>query len=169
MTTQQPEMAGLRLKAKAWRDALKDADTGPLRIAADVVKVGEDWETWRSEAGGADCTTWLRSEFGKGRGLAFFRRIDAAVVKIGEHCRRTYNWQTACYVAQNVPADKLDDVKSAIRFATKGNGGMPLSYVQGQLVVRGILKKTVKHKSHTCDRCKVLERFIADHGMVPPG
>lgn len=159
-------MTTLQERLVVWRKALHDASAGPLRIARDIVQLGERWESYREEASGLDCTTWLRANLGRGHGLGFFQRVAHAVDVIGEHCRRTYHWRVACYVAQNVPASKVGLVDKAIRDATVSNGGVPLSPDQGERAVKRVLKH--KPQRARCARCERLERFISDNGLEVP-
>ena len=74
---------------------LRDGATGPLRIAKDVIRLGENWEARREEADGKTFAQWLTSAFGplyrqrwwkaraeavrEFKGLAYRLHHDAAV------------------------------------------------------------------------------------------
>ena len=50
--------------AKRAHASLREGSTGPLRIAKEVVKLGEEWERRRGEAEGKTYSQWLSLTFG---------------------------------------------------------------------------------------------------------
>lgn len=145
-------LVDLETRAKRWRKAMADADTGPLTIAKEVVDVAEHWEQWKAQADGMGATDWLKHTFGEGKTLAFWQRRHDAVEKLGEAVRRTFNHDVAVWVAQNVPAEQHKDVVRAIMKARKDNGDNCLSVMQARRVVSTVLD--YKPRQKTCAQCR---------------
>jgi hypothetical protein len=157
-----------------WRAALTDAATGPLVVAAEVVKLAEDWPAYQEEAGGATATQWLRSTLGKGQGLPWFARRHEAVKKLGEACRRTWHHEAAVWAAENVGDDvSLRRLKDAVHDAYVANGRNPLTEPQ----VRGVAAKVLGRakRGRVCKGCAeararvaLLEETLRKAGLAVP-
>lgn len=144
-----------------WRSALASGDCGPLVIAADVVRVGAEWdEKYKEEAGGASCTTWLRRELGPGRNLAWFARRHEAVEHLGESIRRTMHHEVAVWIHDNVPKEAWTKVVMAVTIAAKKQRGVPLTPPQARRVVCPIIGK-VSGTKRGCSRCSDFEVQVA--------
>jgi hypothetical protein len=138
--------------AKRFRDAMSNADTGPLIIASEVVELSEKWDDYRAEAGNLKFTAWLTREMGsQGRGLGFFKKRHEAVIGLGEHIRRSLNHEVAVYIWNSVPEDKKLNVVDALTQAYARNSKCPLTYGQAAPIINGIVGKAKQHKvCHDC-------------------
>lgn len=169
MSLQAMPQERLAERAARWRRALADSATGPLIIASEIVKLAEDWESHKTEADGLSCTSWLRATLGRGRSLAWFARRHAAVVTLGEACRRTMHHEVACYVAQNVTAEHRDAVRLMLMRECKAQNGNPLSIAQAKLKIAqfiGVVR--VPRCAVACTRCAELEKVILAAGLTLP-
>lgn len=161
------EVGRLGEKASRWKTAMRDRDTGPLVIAKEVVELAADWESYRQEAGGLDCTTWLRTQaFRPGEGLAWWRTRADAAVALGEASRRYMHHDVATYIYRTVPKDKWDEVKMALMRGAKEQNGMPMKLTQARRVIGTIIKR--KSVKRACVRCAELEKVLAAHGLKAP-
>jgi len=152
-----------------WKAALRSADTGPLVIAEDVLQIAGEWERYRVEARGLDCTSWLRKELGRGRSLAFFERRAHAVKVLGEACRRVLHHDVAVWIAGRVrDPEAVQRVMWALMRATKKQGGNCLTPAQARPIVLATLGIERAPRTIGCARCAELERLLAEHGIVLP-
>jgi hypothetical protein len=160
---------------KRWKAAMKHAATGPLVIAQEIVRVGRQWElvqpvtgkSYREEAGGLSCTTWLQEVFGVGHGLGFFERRQRAVERFGEAIRRTVHHDVAKWLLKRV-SDKSKD-KEVVEMLIReyyANNGNPLSLGQATLRVAVLLgDKAPRAKKDECKRCKELMKILDKYGI----
>ncbi len=157
--------------ARRLRPAMAGAACGPLIVAADVVKLADNWTLYQAEANGRSPAEWLIKTFGKGKDLAWFTRRFEAVELIGEAARRTWHHEAAVWVVDHVrDVTHVQRLNVAVMEERKRNGNNPLTKVQVTLLAKkiGILvSKTKPHK--TCGRCGVLEAALKAAGVaVPP-
>lgn len=150
------------------RSALAASDTGPLVVAADVMRLANEWDSYKAEAGGASCTAWLRKNVSKGRGLPFFAARDAAVQKLGESVRRQLHHEVAVWVVGSTPEAKWKDIVTALTFARKRNAGSALTKPMAVRVVRGIIGGQAKPRKVACDRCAKLADVLRANGIDVP-
>ena len=155
----------LSARVSHWRVALAASDTGPLVIAAEVVRFSNEWNVYSDEAGGGSCTSWLRKTLGNGRGLAYFEVRDRAVKKLGESVRRTLHHNVAVWIVNNAPEPTWKACVEALTFSRKKNGGNALTMQQARLVLRPILGIQVKPRGVTCARCARLEELLRENGV----
>jgi len=59
-----------------------DHQTGPLRVAEEVVEILDDWERYREQADGLDADTWAAKTFGKRHSARDHRRRCQAISKL---------------------------------------------------------------------------------------
>jgi hypothetical protein len=146
----------LHSNAQRWSAALRASAQGPLLIAPSVLAVAEAWPSYRHEADGRDCTTWLLATLGKN--LVWFRCRAAAVHKLGPWSAKMLHHDVALWVAGKVGSNQeIDLVKFALMKATKEWAtGACLSLGQARPVVAKALGlKPVAKKG--CSRCAELE------------
>lgn len=146
-------------RVKGWRKALVDADTGPLCIAIDVVKIVDDWETYRKDAKGLTASAFLRRELGRGRDVAFFRRRARAVTNLGEHIRRKVNHNVAVWIDQNFSGPEATRAVFVVCSVAK-NGNNAFSYAQARPIVLTALNRKTEKQPRECPRCKLLEEEV---------
>jgi hypothetical protein len=148
-------MSKLTDVAKQIKSAMEHSDTGPLVIAADVVKLAEKWKDYKEDAGKLSCAQWLTRELGnKKRGLAYFRARHRAVEALGEESRRMLHHEMAVYIVNNVPKEQWDEVKETLYKKCVRNNHCPLSPGQA----RPLIYKIVGHvPGRGCSRCAMLE------------
>lgn len=146
-----------------WKQALKHAAVGPLVVASEVVALSEEWESYKQEAEGLSCTAWLRSKLGKGMGLAWFKDRHRAVQVLGESCRRTIHHKMAVWVMNQVPPEKLREVKEELMRGFLENGRNPLTPRQGERRVKKIIG--TKATPRVCGRCLMLEAKLKENGI----
>lgn len=149
----------LRERAKHFRKALAQVDTGPLVLAPEVVELAERWGEFEAEADGLSVNGWLRRELGNGKTLAWFKRRAEAVEKLGEASRRVLHHEVAVYVLQSVPSALWELVVTALAKARLKNGRCALSMKQAERVIREIVGHSPQKK--VCARCLELEAKVA--------
>jgi len=154
---------GLSAKAAKWKAALSDAATGPQRIAAEVVSLANDWERYREEAEGQDCTTWIRKTIPP-YNLARFQRLMNSANKLGDYAKRALHHQAVIFVANGVPAPKLEQVKTALIRKYRESGNNPVTLCQAHRIVARELDKKAKPK--VCKGCLRLEKILKQHGIA---
>jgi len=158
----------LRQRAKRWKDALKQADTGPLIVASEVCSVVDDWERYEQEAKGLNCDAWLKKVFGGGRGTAWFIRRRDAVKLLGEACRRTIHHEVAVWlVNKRLNKTKLEEVKAMLMRECAANGRNPLSPGMAKQRIFQLIGKPHK-RTRLCMRCQMLEELLRDNGIDVP-
>lgn len=155
-------------KAKRWGRALVDEATGALTIASEIVKLSEEWETFRAEAGGVDCTTWLRKEVSRGRGLPFWHARAEAVAALGESVRRFMHHEVAVWLKNKTLSDEqLERAKFILKSEMRKNANKPLNRMQAHRALRDVLGITPA-KSRVCERCQELEELLRAKGIEIP-
>jgi hypothetical protein len=173
MALATPERLTEKLKdySSRWRAACRAGDTGYLIIARDVLDVANRWETYRAEADGKECTTWLRAELGPGKTLDWFRKRQAAVDALGEDVRRWMHHEVAIWLVAKVTSpDERDVAKRALSLVTRQQKSNPLTKAQAYRVVAGALGWKKDHVSiETCARCAELEEILRANGIAMPG
>jgi hypothetical protein len=157
----------LDAKLGRWRRALADAATGPLLIASEVVSLASHWETVKEEAGGLDCTAFLRHHLGPGRGLAYFAARHDAVKALGEASRRTMHHEVAVWISRTVPEQYMQQVKLALMRGAREQNGNPLTLQQAKPRVYEITGKPAR-KPKACGRCAELEKLLRNNGVIIP-
>jgi len=162
-----PQGEPLADRAKRWRKALQDADTGYNVIAREVLQVVDDWERYKADAGGMTPSAWLRRTFGKGKDAQFFRVRDDAVTKFGESSRRTMHHDVLKWAGAIVPASMRQKVKDILTAARKENGNNCLTLAQARPLVLAIIGPRSK-RTKTCSRCETLAAFILSKGLEVP-
>jgi len=150
---------------KKLRGCVKSGANGPLIIANDVVALSNNWSAYKHEAGGITCTQWLIGICGAGKGLAFWKRLDSAVQRIGEESRRQLDYRVALYVSNNVSDEHLRNVFKMLISNMKENGGNPLTLKQATRRIAAITGKTPGKK--TCACCRKYEQLLIKHGIDP--
>lgn len=159
-----PRHENLVQKASRWKRALADAATGPLIIAGEIVELCNNWDAYKEEADGLSASAWLRQVCGAGRGQAWFYSRHRAVERLGEACRRTMHHEVAVWITNHVTDCHLDEVKLMLMRECKANGGNPLTTPQAIRRIRKITGKS-EPRRRECDRCQLLEKILADHGI----
>lgn len=165
-TNMKRNREGLQERVSRWRAALAAADTGPLAIAADVVRLADEWKEHEAEAGGVSCTTWLRKTLGKGRSLAWFETRARAVESLGESVRRTLHHEVAVWLVNNAPQPTWKAVVEALMFARKRNGGNALTLAQAKPIARQIIGIAASPRRVSCMRCQRLEKQLKENGIA---
>jgi len=158
--TSELEEFGIKL-----RKCVTSGTSGPLAIAADVVKLAAVWSAHKDEADGLTCSQWLIGICGAGKGLAWWEKRDAAVKRIGEHARRRLDHNVAVFVSNNVSDEFLKPVCDMLLSSMKQNAGNPLTIAQAKLRIAIIVGKKAGKK--TCAQCRRLESIIKSHGLDP--
>jgi hypothetical protein len=154
------EKEPLKARTKRWKKVMLDAATGPLIIAGEVVELANEWENHRDGAGGIDCTTWLRTVFGRGKGLGWFRHRHEAVVQLGEAIRRTIHHDVAIWVMNQVPQNLQKKVVKMLTLECRDNGNNPITYQIAIPLIREQTGKAIKQRKRTCKRCTYLEGLL---------
>jgi hypothetical protein len=153
MAMQNIDPRRLPTLAAKWRSALADAATGPLAVAGEVVRMAEDWESYKVEAEGLTASQWLANTFGQGKGLPWFNRRHEAVQRLGEACRRTWHHEAAVWVAENVRDDvSLRRLKDAAHDAYVENGRNPLTLGQIHTVAAKVLGHKPAFREYQCHK-----------------
>lgn len=142
-------------KVKRAREAMSDADVGPLVAAEIICDVVENWAQYRQEAGDVTYNTWLRREFGRGRTYAWFKRRLTAVQTFGESIRRMANHHLAVWMVQNIPQSQRGDALVLLGQMYVGNHRVPVTLAYGSESLRTHLEITPRAKH--CPRCEILE------------
>ena len=142
--------------ASRWRRSLKDAATGPLVIAVEVIAITDDWESYRKDSGGLTASAFLRRELGGGRDRAFFERRADAVTKLGEAVRRTMHHEVAVWVAQNFSGLEARRVAKALTDSFVRNNKNPLTLAQAKPVAFKVTNRKTERIEKQCSRCLVL-------------
>ena len=126
-------------RSKRWKAAMRNADTGPLMIARDVVGVCDNWERYKNEVEDLTLGQFLGDLFGGGRKAAFWKRIAMSVESLGSDCRRFMHWQVAIWVFQTVSVDNRSRVVKELAHAYNDNGKNPLTPSMAKRLVRKLL------------------------------
>ena len=165
--TNQIELGTTRLgiRLQHWKRALADAATGPLVIAADVCDVADHWEGYRADADGVDATTWLKTN--TGWNLAWFRRRNTAVLRLGEAVRRWMHHEVAVWLLP-IPDESVREVVASLRVATHRNNENPISLAVAKPIVNELLHRVPSTEPRACPRCKVLVALLEKHGIPVP-
>ena len=158
-----PSIAGapttrLGQKAKEFRQALAQVDTGPLILAPKVIALASEWSEYEAEVEGLAINGWLRRELGAGKTLAWFKRRAEAVDKLGESVRRTLHHEVAVRILGTVPENRWAEIVAALQRARLKNGHCALSPKQADKVIRELLGRAPQVK--ICARCSALEAEI---------
>jgi hypothetical protein len=169
MAMREPSGSELVERAMQLRRMMQDAACGPLAAAAVVVGLAENWEAYKEEAGGRKCTTWLRDELGRGRGLSFFKQRHDAVRRAGEHTRRTWHHEALLWAVNSCHDElTLKRLDRAVLDAKKvSNGGNPLTKQQVMRIAVPIIGRTPK-KQVECARCERLSKALMAAGLPVP-
>lgn len=149
------------------RKAMSNAATGPLLVAAEVMAISEDWDSYEAEAEGLSCSAWLRKFLGRGHNLAFFEVRARAVEILGEDVRRWMHHDAAKWCANIVPVAHRSTVKAALYAAHKEAGATILSEAQTRPIVMRIIGRG-HVRAKTCTRCQILERLLTENGIAVP-
>jgi hypothetical protein len=157
------------------RGMMDDGALGPLRAAEPICAVlAPNWNSYKAEAGGMRCTSWLISVLGKGHGLGYFQPRYKAVKLLGEDARRWIHHDLAKWVVkQTQDREQLRKIKVEWRTAWRANGKNPLSIMQGTRIARELLGKTPRKRDTALEDAKQriaqLEHELVQHGIpVPP-
>jgi hypothetical protein len=163
-TAENLERVGRRL-----RDVLGNAATGPLVASSDVMRLADEWEDrWKAEAGGIDCTTWLRKTLGAGRSLGWFERRHRAVASLGEAIRRTIHHDVAVWLVQTFPESDWQRAKLTLMRGCRAQNGNPLTLPQARRIVAKTLGVTLGRGAKPCARCTELEEILKANGIDVP-
>jgi len=151
-------MSKLTDVAKQIKSAMEHADTGPLVIAADVVKLSENWKDYKEDAGKMTCSQWLTRELGnRKRNIKYFTARHRAVEALGEESRRMLHHEVAVYIINNVHKDQWDEVKETLYKKCVRNNHCPLSPGQARPIIHQIIGHV---PGRGCPRCAMLEAEI---------
>jgi hypothetical protein len=153
--------------ATRLKNAVTTGATAPLIVSEDVARLADQWDDYREEAGGVDCTTWLKKICGVGRDLAWWMMRHSAVEALGEASRRVVDHTVAVWITRMRRAPDLEKVMFVLRREQKRNHGIPITKKMAVTVLRA--EKLIAPAQHkTCDRCKLLEKVIRDLGGEVP-
>jgi hypothetical protein len=160
MNAERKTMSELTERTSKWRKALSDAATGPLIIASEVCELSDQWSKFSAEAAGLSCTQWLKTTFGKGRGLGWFRRRARAVSVLGEACRRRIHHNVAVWLVDAAPDEtSLAAAKQKLFVAYKANGDNALTEAQAK---RALPEFCGQRAKKGCENCAALLARIAE-------
>ena len=160
------------------RRAMKDGDTGETRAAMLLIPIVDNWECYRSEAGGVDATAWATVYFGnRGKLAALRRRYDAVQRMKAEGYERLsfrLHHDVLTYVTgDTIPADQFKAVCKALRFKTEADG-VVLTLNQAKAIVAEVIGK-VRRVAKEDPRIAEAVTCIAAHraalkakGITPP-
>lgn len=163
----EPKQPKLTEKVSVWRKALLDEATGPNVIAHDVMRLAEQWDEYRDEAGGVDCTTWLRTTLRPGLGVSFWQARVHAIETLGRAAITRIHHQVAVRVVRTVrDAAKREEVKMALLQGARSQHGTPLAPAQAYRVIAGIIGKRARKTE--CQRCARLEAALKQRGVAVP-
>src|SRR5580700_798647 len=86
------------------RATMNTSAAGPALVAAEIVSLSTDWESYRAEAEGLDCTSWITKHVTHpGQGLAWFKQLDSAVLALGRQQAARLDYRAILWTARAVP------------------------------------------------------------------
>lgn len=143
---------------------IKESSANYLRCAPRIMALGDMWEsTYKEGAKGLDYNAFLRSNFGRGCGYAFWERRARAVERFGRTDQLDHD--AAVYMLHHVPAERDKEFMTAMRAGCRENGGNPLPYNSARAIIRAMLGKKPKKRIPNCAHCKACDAFIAEQGL----
>jgi hypothetical protein len=148
------------ISAKLKR-ATTEGKSGPLRYCKEVMRLAEQWDEHKDEAGDISCSAWLRKV--SGQNYAWWAVRAEAVAKIGEWARRQLDHDVAKFVARNIEAKHLEQVYFMLRSEFKENNGIPISLNAARHKINKLLKR--RTEPHECQSCKELRELLKKHGI----
>lgn len=158
----------LQALAKRLRATMNASASGPLMVAGEVVEIAANWDNFRSEADGKDCTTWLRSEVGPGCGLPFFEARHRATVALGRQNAQRLHHEAAVWLVGNVPEQYrlpvMSDCHKLYRDPKRNNGAC-VTRAQMKRIADKVMERVPQHR--VCERCKRLEEQVRQMGGEP--
>jgi hypothetical protein len=159
----------LKERATKWQQAMRNADTGPLVIAKEVLTVVNHWDKFKADAGGLDVGPWLGKVFGAGRKVKYWSTRAEAVDSLGKSVRRFMHHEVAIWVHQTVPAQHRTKFVKELAAARNENGGNPVSKMQAARLYRQVFGvATPAKRNHWRERCEMLERILDENGIEYP-
>ena len=153
-------------RAKRWHVAMKDADTGPLRICEDVVSVIDAWESHKVEAGGVTAEAWLVSVFRDGRGVGYWRARSKALGVLEQNrdgsARRTLDHFAAVWLSKRPASSRTKTFFRCMQVAAEQKS--PVGKIQAVRIEREITGTKPREKK--CAACSRLRAILARHGIA---
>lgn len=133
-------------KGKRWSDQLRNSACGPLLIARSVVELADQWDAYKTEAGGLSCTAWLKEQLGDGKTLGYFRKRVAILDAIGDDMRTAISDEVAVWLFNSYSSDplKLQRLKVALVRKKRENGGNPATIAMAYKIAEKLFGKTIK-------------------------
>jgi hypothetical protein len=158
--TEQLSTIGARL-----RSTMNASAAGPALVAQEVVRLGNKWDDYRDEAGGADCTTWLKKHVTGSKGLAWFERLNAAVETVGRGHANRMESEATLWVGQSLAAAHRPTVLERVSKQYRKNNSSCVTIWQVRRLAAEFLSP---RKAKVCVRCQQLEDAIVALGGVVP-
>ncbi len=141
--------------------ALRSGITGPLIVAEDVVRMADNWELWREQAGGLSATAafkkWLHFH------LPYFSARHHAVELLGRDVR-TWMQDTLAVRVAALPEAMRKTVKDDLleRFGSQRGHGHAVTLAQAIPFIR---EKVGGKPKRGCDECARLRTLLEKHGV----
>lgn len=141
----------------------KENHVGPLKSALRLIALDNDWETYRSEAGGVSFEDWAATAFGNKQQAALVRRRVDAINKCKAlgyphtFATGTFRYDTLVYLmGRSIPDKKrIDMVRLATEEQKARKNILPMTIIRS-LVVDALGKQSKKHQ-----RAAALEAALA--------
>lgn len=141
----------------------KENHVGPLKSALRLAALDNDWETYRSEAGGVSFEDWSATAFGNKQQAALVRRRVDAINKCKAlgyphtFATGTFRYDTLVYLmGRSIPDKKrIDMVRLATEEQKARKNILPMTIIRS-LVVGALGKQSKKHQ-----RAAALEAALA--------
>lgn len=140
--------------------ASKDHARGFLVIAKKVITLASNWEPYKKEAGGLDCSSWLRGLLGERCGVEFFDARLRGIEAIGSSALRTWSDEAVVWVGSRKwsEADRRRFVKESEgdRVGRVGANGPPISHANAVRVAKKLKLYKSQHHTKVCANCTKL-------------
>ena len=164
-TSPENKLARIASRLKATMNA---SASGPLLVAEEIVGLSQNWENYRTQADGKDCTTWLTTEVTHpGQGLAFFAIRARAVKVLGgrANVHRLDHYAAVWLARDNIPEGYRVGIMTEVHRLYRGrNNGSCVTKGQVVRIAARIMKKVPT--ARVCQRCLALEAQIKKMGGV---
>lgn len=115
--------------ARRLQAGLKDSD---VAVSVEVMKLAQNWDAYREEAGGLEIDAWLVKEVDPGRNFDWYRKLAEASEWIGKVIAGNLRSEALRWLWNRVrPSDaKLDGIRQLLRAEYMRNRGAPVGLSQ---------------------------------------
>ena len=153
---------------------LRDGAVGPLRVAREVVQLGENWDKYEVEAGGKTFTQWLTATFGQLYRARWWRVRALAVQEFRGQALRLHH-EAAVMLLQSVARTCWSEVWVEVNKVFHGvNRKIPLTKHQLRSIVNDVTGTPGRRREREqngeladAERIRILREQVIELGGVP--